>query len=638
MTNQRCPGREAFLDDHDLTPSAFRRVVAYRARRLGMEVARIDDPEQCSEAESFIEKVHLEPDFLPVSFLNDGSERVRAVCRIRIQTSRGTGFGTGFLVAPNVIMTNNHVLEDRSTATSSTAEFDFDNDQATIRRISFRPDQLFITDETLDFTLVACEPVDDVPVIPLLRNPALVTRHERVNIIQHPDARPKEVSVHDNRVERLMSRVVRYRTDTEPGSSGSPVFNNNWELVALHHAGVNQQGGQALNEGILISAIVSHLLARRGRERSESTMIDSVLDLQQGTNPQFGFFDTEGLIADPNVEVVVNGLVGSSEFCDVGFWNIENFNNGVSNSRVNGVAEVIANLGLDVFGLTEVQEGALDRLLPALRTRGFAADFELLDTRGSQDIAVLFDSTTTRVKKRDDLVQRHHRRLSKRTPTGRTAFPRFPLFVECSVQDDDGRSAKFLMIVVHLKAFGDAASRARRRLAAEMLAEIIDDIREQEGIQIVLGGDFNEKLDNDVLSALKSSPDLFSLTEDDATSGDRSAISFVGDRHRSLIDHIIVSRDVKTGDIMGDDAAIVRLDRDMPSFPDTISDHVPVAFRMVFRAAPVDVSDDVATDARRVDIPSGSNRLHLTFESASETTRRTENGKPKKKKRKEVKA
>ncbi len=48
------------------------------------------------------------------------------------------------------------------------------------------------------------------------------------------------------------------------GSSGSPVFNDDWEVVALHHA-----GGMLLepetkrryfrNEGILISAILDDL-------------------------------------------------------------------------------------------------------------------------------------------------------------------------------------------------------------------------------------------------------------------------------------------------------------------------------------------------------------------------------------------
>jgi endonuclease/exonuclease/phosphatase family metal-dependent hydrolase len=411
------------------------------------------------------------------------------------------------------------------------------------------------------------------------------------------------------------------------------VFNNTWDLVALHHAGVSHSDGSALNDGILMSAIVANLVARRSRERSDSEMIDKVLGSLVGSNPQLGFFDTAGLVADPSVEVVVNNFTGSSEFCDVGFWNIEHFNDRVTDARVDAVADVVANLSLDVLGLTEVQDGALDRLVSALGGQGMTADFRLMNAPGSQDIAVLFDARTTRVTVRDDLVQRHSRRLSMRTPTGRTVFPRHPFFVECTVDDEIGRHAKFLMIVVHLKAFGDASSRARRRLAAQMLAEIIDDIREQEGIQIVLGGDFNEKLDSDVLDAIKSSPDLFSLTLDDATSGDRSAISFVGDNHQSLIDHIVVSRDVQLGDVMGDDAAIVRLDRDMPSFPDVVSDHVPVAFRMIFRNAPIVVTGDDDDNQRRLDIPAGSSAVRVTFERSGEILRLAENGKPKKKRK-----
>jgi hypothetical protein len=30
---------------------------------------------------------------------------------------------------------------------------------------------------------------------------------------------------------------VRYRTNTDEGSSGSPCFDDRWNLVALHHAG-----------------------------------------------------------------------------------------------------------------------------------------------------------------------------------------------------------------------------------------------------------------------------------------------------------------------------------------------------------------------------------------------------------------
>ena len=49
-----------------------------------------------------------------------------------------------------------------------------------------------------------------------------------------------------------------------PGSSGSPVFNQNWEVIAPHHAGGDQQTNaqgdrRYVNEGILISRIKKHL-------------------------------------------------------------------------------------------------------------------------------------------------------------------------------------------------------------------------------------------------------------------------------------------------------------------------------------------------------------------------------------------
>ncbi len=92
---------------------------------------------------------------------------------------------------------------------------------------------------------------------------------EYVNIIQHPRGRPKEVALQDNQVVKVDNVVVQYSCDTEPGSSGSPVFNNQWQLVALHHASVVADGrhgrrspgspanARFLNEGIRLSAMSS---------------------------------------------------------------------------------------------------------------------------------------------------------------------------------------------------------------------------------------------------------------------------------------------------------------------------------------------------------------------------------------------
>ena len=58
--------------------------------------------------------------------------------------------------------------------------------------------------------------------------------------------------------------MVQYVTSTLNGSSGSPVLNDAWEVIALHHAGGNlpeptTQRRYFRNEGILIEKILADL-------------------------------------------------------------------------------------------------------------------------------------------------------------------------------------------------------------------------------------------------------------------------------------------------------------------------------------------------------------------------------------------
>jgi endonuclease/exonuclease/phosphatase family metal-dependent hydrolase len=483
-------------------------------------------------------------------------------------------------------MTNNHVLENESQADASVAEFNFEDGQ-TPTVIKLQPRRVFLTDPSLDFTIVACDdgPLGGIAPIPLQRDSATITRNERASIIQHPAGRRKEVALHNNEVIRVKDTVIHYRTDTEPGSSGSPVFNNRWQLVALHHAGWTEPGGRATNEGVRISAIAARLHQLGFRGVADRELFEGLLQDIQGTSPDLGFFDQAGLSTDPR-EVVVNSFTGSRDFADLGYWNIEHFNSDVSAQRVSRVADVFERLLMDVMGLVEVERGALDRLLIELGHRGLAYDYKSVDGPGRQDLALLYDRDTAFVKLRPDLMDQYedNQHWRARTSAGQTAFPRRPLLAECEVLERVGSvPLRFLFMVVHLKAFGDAASRARRELAARVLAEVIREIREQEGLPVVLGGDFNDLLTSSSLAPLRNAPDLFSMTLDDARSGDASAISYVGQSHRSLIDHIIVSGDVTPGPIMGDDAAIVRLDRQIGSFAKHVSDHIPVVFRMIYR-------------------------------------------------------
>lgn len=590
------PGKEMMIADaKDLEPSAFRQLVDHRTRELlDREIAPTTDEAERklfeAEISSHFEKLSGGADFLPASFLAKGAKAAEAVCRVNL----AGGFGTGFLIGTrNLIMTNNHVIATADDAISATAEFQFEQGLETIV-VNFDPDRFFVTSRELDYTIVAIQStgLERINPIALLRSPATVTRGEKVNIVQHPRGRKKEVALHNNDVKRIKDKVVWYVTDTEPGSSGSPVFNNSWDLVALHHAGWIE-GGETTNEGVRMAAIVSHLISQQQNEATSSPLLLELLQTIPDSSPHLGFFDIAGISGNAVNEVEVPEFRGSQDFADIGFWNIEHFNDSISDKRVEQVAKVIGHMSLDALGLIEVQRGAMDRLKAALHGLGYAYDFAYLNVRGRQDLAVLYDMNTTNVTLSKGIMDRNKTAWSAETGSGRSAFPRRPLIAHVNIAPKTSRGAKaetsaeFIMISAHLKAFGDPQSQARRRLAATILAEVIEDIRTTEKLPVVLGGDLNETLSTDVLSGLTDAPDLFTLTADDAEEG---ALSYIGDRHRSLIDHIVVSDDVTLAPISGDDAAIVRLDKNVQDFTRDISDHVPIVIRMVRRKKSLQVN------------------------------------------------
>ena len=209
-----------------------------------------------------------------VNFLARGARAARAVARISIVGGGGrlVGYGTGFLVGERLLLTNNHVLPDVAAATGSFAEFDYEADVDGVSKAGvpydLAPDELFATDPALDYTLVAVKEGSDgrrpgttYGRLRLIAQQGKIVIGEPVNIVGHPDKRPKEVAVRANELLNQLPQFLHYRTDTEPGNSGSPVFNDQWEVVALHHAGVPDPDGAGwiANEGVRVSAILRHL-------------------------------------------------------------------------------------------------------------------------------------------------------------------------------------------------------------------------------------------------------------------------------------------------------------------------------------------------------------------------------------------
>ncbi|GAA5511830.1 hypothetical protein Dcar01_00543 [Deinococcus carri] len=238
-----------------------------------------------------LERVIGANDLLGVAYLDLARSASRAVGRIVLKDGRGRtlGYGTGWLCGPHTILTNHHVLEDAGAARTSVIEFNYElRADGTLRdrvTLSLDPDALFLTSAPLDYSLVAVRgDTSAFGWLPLFGTTGKVLVGEALSIIQHPSGEPKQVALRENRLVDLLPDFLHYETDTAPGSSGSPVFNDTWEVVALHHSGVprtDAQGrtlrrdGQPLqpgdpdtlidwlaNEGVRISRIVEDLRAR----------------------------------------------------------------------------------------------------------------------------------------------------------------------------------------------------------------------------------------------------------------------------------------------------------------------------------------------------------------------------------------
>lgn len=210
-------------------------------------------------------------DLFPISYLQMGFNSGKSICRIQIRNDRGgfIGCGTGFLVSENVLMTNNHVIDNMRTALNSIVEFNYQDDinfmPCPIYTFRLDPEKFFVTNEELDFTMVAIKdnPLsekhpNDFGYLHLISDEGKILKGEYVSIIQHPNGGPKAVTIRENMVKSIFDDFVHYLTDTEPGSSGSPVFNDQWIVVALHHSGVpnpNNKNEWIANEGIRISSI-----------------------------------------------------------------------------------------------------------------------------------------------------------------------------------------------------------------------------------------------------------------------------------------------------------------------------------------------------------------------------------------------
>lgn len=246
------------------------------------EVSPASDPHSSQARQDALQRVLGNTRYVSHSWLLQGLAAATSVARIWF---RGLGHGSGFLLAgerlrsqwqgKQLLVTNSHVIStkpaDWRTPRPSDVEVTFDalhgGGQAAPR---FRVvENLWESPPTdLDVT-VALLDGDPKPTTGYELCPAVPTSTEsRIYVIGHPKGGDLAFSIQDNRFIASNDTFLQYRSPTDPGSSGSPVFDDQWRLIGIHHAGGaklrrldGSSESHAANEGILLARVRAALNA-----------------------------------------------------------------------------------------------------------------------------------------------------------------------------------------------------------------------------------------------------------------------------------------------------------------------------------------------------------------------------------------
>jgi endonuclease G len=264
-------------------------------------------------AHTAIERMLGGNDLVGINYLQLGTLCSRSVCRIHLRNASGAtvGFGTGFLIAPGVLLTNHHVIASPEEARSALAEFDYESDVRGVDKslVTFAvlDDPPPLAQEGLDFCLAAVSArsvdgqrsLNDFGWLSLNPEPGKAFVGEYLTIVQHPQGERKQVCVRENKLLKYdpTGNTIWYMTDTVPGSSGSPVFNGSWQVVALHHSGVPKMDSKGrwlttdgkvwdssmdeskvaweANEGVRVSRILEYLKSAGATSSVATTVLQN---------------------------------------------------------------------------------------------------------------------------------------------------------------------------------------------------------------------------------------------------------------------------------------------------------------------------------------------------------------------------
>lgn len=241
-------------------PEALETIRRLRADVEGRLGAGPIEPVVALEPIEIPERVIQRDDMVDFAFLLRGVAAGRAVARLEVPGWSGgaplkravsgepvRSRGTGWLIAPDLLVTCAHVIRSRGVGMAEPTDVDIDDQLARTEILFDLVDGALAPTAQVGAKVLAWAPapldyaileVDGGGRSPLTLDATLVDAraHLAVNILQHPNGAPLRVALRNNLIARVEADTLAYFTDTLPGSSGAPVCDDRWQVRALHRA------------------------------------------------------------------------------------------------------------------------------------------------------------------------------------------------------------------------------------------------------------------------------------------------------------------------------------------------------------------------------------------------------------------
>nr|WP_293138502.1 serine protease [Okeania sp. SIO3I5] len=162
-----------------------------------------------------------------------------------MESPKGKAIGTGFIVSKNKLLTCYHVLQNSLEAW---ARFNYNSQNtacdtnAFIMPLDLSLDTMICSSiNDLDYALVRLQNPTSQVILPL--NLQEINTGDNIRIIHHPNGDLATVSTL-GKIEELSHDLLLHSLTTDQGSSGAPIFNENWEVIAIHRGNIGIMAAQ----------------------------------------------------------------------------------------------------------------------------------------------------------------------------------------------------------------------------------------------------------------------------------------------------------------------------------------------------------------------------------------------------------